>query len=73
MHTRTPTSLHPSESSGVSAPSRRAFIRLAGGGAVLAATAALTGCSGELPEAAVQPWRSPKRETDTRRFMLAHA
>ena len=73
MHTRTPTSLHPSESSGVSAPSRRAFIRLAGGGAVLAATAALTGCSGELPEAAVQPWRSPERETDTRRFMLAHA
>ena len=53
--------------------SRRSFIRLVGGGAVLAATGTLAGCSGELPEAAVQPWRSPERETDTRRFMLAHA
>lgn len=55
------------------ATSRRAFMRLVGGGAVLAATGSLAGCSAELPEAAVQPWRSPERETDTRRFMLAHA
>ena len=54
-------------------PRRRSFIRLVGGGAVLAATGTLTGCSGELPEAAVQPWRSPDHETDTRRFILAHA
>jgi len=54
------------------ATSRRSFIRLVGGGAVLAATGTLAGCSGELPEAAVQSWRSPERETDTRRFMLAH-
>ncbi len=54
-------------------PSRRSFIRLVGGGAVLAAAGSLAGCSGELPEAAIQPWRSPERETDTRRFMLAHA
>lgn len=52
---------------------RRNFIRLAGGGAVLAATVPLTGYSSALPEAAVQPWRSPDREADTRRFMLAHA
>jgi hypothetical protein len=54
-------------------PNRRSFIRLVGGGAVLAATGGITGCSHELPEAAVESWRSPHRETDTRRFMLAHA
>jgi hypothetical protein len=53
--------------------SRRSFIRLVGGGAVLAATAPLTGCSSEFPETAVQPWRSADREVDLRRFMLAHA
>ncbi|MFY7695676.1 MAG: hypothetical protein ACOVQK_04965, partial [Cyanobium sp.] len=52
---------------------RRTFIRLVGGGAVLAATVGITGCSDELPEAAIQPWRSPDRDTDLRRFMLAHA
>lgn len=53
--------------------SRRSFIRLVGGGAVLAAIAPLTGCSSEFPETAVQPWRSADREVDLRRFMLAHA
>ncbi|MFN5177386.1 Acg family FMN-binding oxidoreductase [Limnohabitans sp.] len=53
--------------------SRRSFIRLVGGGAVLAATGSLTGCSAELPEVALQPWRNPDRESDIRRFMLAHA
>jgi len=67
------TSARPPESGADAVSSRRSFIRLVGGGAVLAATAPLTGCSSELPEAAVQPWRSPDRETDTRRFMLAHA
>lgn len=67
------TSGRPPESGTEAVSSRRSFIRLVGGGAVLAATAPLTGCSSELPEAAVQPWRSPDRETDTRRFMLAHA
>jgi hypothetical protein len=52
---------------------RRQFIRLVGGGVVMAATGTLAGCSGELPEASVAAWRSPDRETDTRRFMLAHA
>lgn len=55
------------------ATSRRSFIRLVGGGAVLAVTGSLAGCSAEFPEAAVQPWRSADRETDLRRFMLAHA
>ena len=53
--------------------SRRSFIRLVGGGAVLAAIAPLTGCTSEFPEVAVQPWRNPDREVDLRRFMLAHA
>ena len=52
---------------------RRSFIRLAGGGAVIAVAGAFTGCSSKLPDTATQPWISPERETDTRRFMLAHA
>jgi hypothetical protein len=53
--------------------SRRGFIRLAGGGVVLAAGGASVGCSSSMPEAAVQPWRAPEAQADTRRFMLAHA
>jgi hypothetical protein len=64
---------HSSEGRAAATLSRRSFIGLAGGGAVLAACVPLAGCSSDLPEAAVQPWRSPERETDTRRFMLAHA
>jgi len=44
-----------------------------GRASVLAVTGSLAGCSAEFPEAAVQPWRSADRETDLRRFMLAHA
>jgi len=66
-------SAHLFESRASAATSRRSFIRLVGGGAVLAATGTLAGCSAELPEAAVQPWRSADRESDLRRFMLAHA
>lgn len=48
----------------------RSFIRLMGGGMVLAAggTVAAT-----MPDAATQPWRHPGAHADTRRFMLAHA
>jgi hypothetical protein len=67
------TSAGSSHAGPQAASSRRSFIRLMGGGAVLAATAPLTACSRQFPEAAVQPWRSPQREADTRRFMLAHA
>jgi hypothetical protein len=57
-----------------SALGRRQFIRLAGGGAVLAATGGLAGCDGAMPDAAVQPWRDAgATQTDPRRFMLAHA
>ncbi|MFM7505856.1 MAG: twin-arginine translocation pathway signal protein, partial [Rubrivivax sp.] len=52
--------------------SRRAFIRLVGGGAVLAAGLGGAGCASGLPEAAVQPWRTATAETELRRFMLAH-
>jgi hypothetical protein len=73
LKNRVNTSVKFSEVGAEVAPSRRNFIRLLGGGTVLAATGTLTGCSGELPEAAVEPWRSPDRETDSRRFILAHA
>jgi len=53
--------------------SRRRFIRLLGGGIVLAAGGAVTGCSTALPAAAVQPWQNADAESDPRRFMLAHA
>jgi hypothetical protein len=55
------------------APARRQFIRLVGGGAVLAAGGVLAGCSAAMPAAALQPWTDASRETDVRRFMLAHA
>ena len=57
-----------------SALGRRQFIRLAGGGAVLAATGGLAGCDSSMPDAALQPWRDAgATQTDPRRFMLAHA
>jgi hypothetical protein len=51
---------------------RRRFIRVVGGGAVLAATA--TGCSSDLPEEAVRAWRGPPEgEPDLRRWALGWA
>jgi hypothetical protein len=54
---------------------RRNFIRLAGGGMVLAATATLGGCvSGAYPEQAIEAWNGPAAsETDPRRRALAYA
>lgn len=49
---------------------RRDFIRLAGGGAVIAA---LPGCSSDLPAGAVAPWQGPGADTELRRWALAHA
>lgn len=51
---------------------RRRFIRLAGGGAVLAALP-LAGCSSANPPAAVRAWQAPDASADLRRWMLAHA
>lgn len=54
---------------------RRNFIRLAGGGTVIAATATLSGCiSSEYPAQAVEAWSGPAAsETDPRRRALAYA
>ncbi len=53
--------------------SRRDFIHLMGGGAVLAATASLAGCSSDYPAASVAAWQGPGGEPDVRRWALAHA
>lgn len=55
-------------------PSRRRFIRLAGGG-TLAAAAGITfsGCSAKFPEVAVAPWAGPGNESDLRRWALGYA
>ncbi len=52
---------------------RRAFVRLVGGGVVLAAGAGLAGCSAEVPAAAVQAWAEAGRPTEVRRWILSHA
>ncbi|MEZ5738485.1 MAG: twin-arginine translocation pathway signal protein [Burkholderiaceae bacterium] len=54
--------------------SRRNFIQLAGGGIILAATSAVTGCSSTLPREATAPWRTAgSDEADVRRWMLGWA
>jgi hypothetical protein len=61
----------------LAAPTRRRFMRLAGGGVVMAATgssAVLAGCAAGYPDAAVAAWQQPVDEPgDVRRFALAHA
>lgn len=52
---------------------RRSFLRVAGGGAIVAATAPLAACSSDLPDAAIAAWRGPGDEPDLRRWVLAHA
>jgi hypothetical protein len=52
---------------------RRKFIRVAGGGAVFAATAAIAGCSQHMPAAATEPWKGPGQEPDVRRWILGYA
>lgn len=54
---------------------RRQFMRLAGGGVVLAAAAGpLAGCSAfDVPPAAVAAWQAPPADTELRRWLLAHA
>lgn len=54
-------------------PQRRQWLRLAGGGMVLAAGGASVGCASSMPEVATQAWRVASAQTDPRRFMLAHA
>src|SRR5512139_4233353 len=52
---------------------RRAFVRLVGGGMVLAAGASASGCSSGVPPEATAAWRGPGDEPDLRRWILAHA
>ncbi len=54
---------------------RRGFIRLVGGGVVVAATMPMTGCalSGDYPSRAVEAWTGPRNESDPRRRALAYA
>lgn len=53
---------------------RRLFLRVAGGGAIAAATAiTLSGCSSALPPEAIAAWQGPGNEPDARRWILAHA
>jgi hypothetical protein len=52
---------------------RRRFIRIAGGGVVLAASAAQTGCSQAMPAAAIEPWQGPGPDADLRRWILSFA
>jgi hypothetical protein len=55
---------------------RRSFIRLAGGGVIIASTGAtLSGCSlsADMPAAAVADWSGPRDESDPRRWALGYA
>ncbi len=52
---------------------RRAFVRLVGGGFVVAATLPLTACDSAIPADAVAAWRGPGDEPDLRRWILGHA
>jgi hypothetical protein len=55
--------------------SRRSFIRLIGGGVVMAGVStSLQGCaSSSYPAVAVQPWQPADPKLEIRRWMLAHA
>jgi nitroreductase len=52
---------------------RRNFIRLVGGGAVLAAGSGLAACSGAYPDEAVAAWAGPPADAELRRWALGHA
>jgi hypothetical protein len=52
---------------------RRHFIRIAGGGVVLAAAAGTSGCSRQPPPGAIAPWNGPDPNADVRRWILGHA
>jgi hypothetical protein len=52
---------------------RRRFIRVLGGGVVLAAGVSAAGCSTDVPSAAIAPWQGPGNEPDLRRWILGYA
>ena len=52
---------------------RRQFMRVAGGGVVLAASASAAGCSSRMPPEAIAAWQGPGNEPDLRRWILGYA
>ena len=52
---------------------RRDFIRVTEGGVIFAATAGLSGCTPQMPAAAIEAWKGPGPETDPRRWALGYA
>ena len=52
---------------------RRRFIRVAGGGVVMAAGASAAGCSSAVPPEAIAAWQGPGAEPDLRRWILSYA
>jgi hypothetical protein len=53
---------------------RRLFIRLAGSGAIAAATASsLSACSSALPPESIAAWQGPGGQADVRRWLVGHA
>ncbi|MDB5860023.1 MAG: twin-arginine translocation pathway signal protein [Ramlibacter sp.] len=52
---------------------RRGFIRLVGGGLIVAGAATMAGCSQRMPAAAIAPWKGPGDEPDVRRWILGYA
>ena len=52
---------------------RRSFVRLVGGGVVMAATGSLSGCASAIPPEAIAAWAGPGDEPDLRRWIVAHA
>lgn len=52
---------------------RRKFIRVTSGGVIVAATAAASGCSAQMPPAAIAAWNGPGQEADVRRWILGYA
>ncbi len=52
---------------------RRQFIRVAGGGVIMAAGSTLAGCGAQMPAAAIQAWQGPGQESDVRRWILGYA
>jgi hypothetical protein len=52
---------------------RRRFIRVVGGGVVMAAGVTAAGCSTAYPPQAIAAWQGPGDEPDLRRWILGHA
>jgi len=52
---------------------RRKFIRVIGGGFVVAAVSASAGCTQQMPAAAIEPWKGPGQEVDVRRWIIGYA